>query len=140
MISDELVAEFSGCARKVLLIGESLEKKGHPPPRWLVPTSTDLKGPTMNTDHRRSNAELAQGVLLDEPKQGPGSGLVFARRLHLTLLPDTARKLQGHERLPPDRSRVGLQSTNRTQRHKRFQREGTPGGPSTRLQASAHRS
>src|SRR5215203_1979615 len=70
--------------------------------------------------------------------QYPGGGIALAGCLHLAPLPDTARQQQGRKRLP-DSSRVGLQSTNRTQRHPRFQREGAPGSTSARFETSAHR-
>jgi hypothetical protein len=55
-------------------------------------------------------------------------------------MPDPARQRQRQKRLP-DRSRTGLQSSNRTQRHHTcLQQEGAPGGASARFEASPHRS
>src|SRR5665809_52406 len=42
-------------------------KKDHRPPRWLVLEVNRSEGATMATDHRRADAELVQGPLLDDP-------------------------------------------------------------------------
>jgi hypothetical protein len=55
-----------GCAPKVLYIGDPLESEAIVLQDGWCLKSTDRKGATMTTDHRRVDVHMAQEVLLDD--------------------------------------------------------------------------
>src|SRR5918993_389339 len=59
-------ATWRGCAPKVLYIGDPLESEAIVLQDGWCLKSTDRKGATMTTDHRRVDVHMAQEVLLDD--------------------------------------------------------------------------
>src|ERR687897_398931 len=71
--------------------------------------------------------------------RSPRGGPPLVRCFRPPSVPNSAGQLQRRERLP-DRQESWLQPPDRAQRHPRFQRQRTSGGPSARLQTSSYHS